>query len=430
MRHFLVFLVPFLALTFVPSADADLPAGPGDWPGWRGADRTGVSTEKGLLSSWPKDGPTLLYKIDGLGSGYSAVSIAKGRIFTTGTESVPQAGKKKGKVGGGSKELLIALNAKDGSQLWTTTIGSTSGGYPAPRSTPSVDGDRIYVQSSDGKLLCVGTEKGNLIWQRDLRKEFGGKFGGWACAESPLIDGDNLVCTPGGAEATMLCLKKTTGEVVWKSKISSVSNTAGYSSVITAQVAGEKQYIQFISGGVVGVSAQTGELLWTYTSPANRTANCSTPLVQGDLVLAASAYSTGGGAARITQNNKMFTATEVYFWRELQNHHGGMVLVGEHLYGTGEGGLLCVHFKTGQVAWSNRSVGKGSVMAVGGLLIVRSEAGPIALVEINPAAYVEKGRFNQPDRSSQRAWAHPVVAGGRLYLRDWDKLFVYDVAGK
>lgn len=392
---------------------AQLKAVPGEWPAWRGPNRDGLSTETGLLKKWPDNGPSLLWKIKGLGTGYSTPAIAQGKIFLMGTV--------------GKQEHVIALDAKDGAKLWSTPIGSTAGGYPGPRCTPTVDGDWLYALSSDGKLVRASTQDGKVAWTKDLKADFGGKTGNWAYAESPLIDGDILVCTPGGPDAALVTLKKDSGELLWKASTKNVKGNfgkAGYSSVIVKEINKTKQYIQFLSGGVVGVDAKTGEVLWNYNKPANGTANISTPIVANDTVFAATAYNTGGGLARITNEG----AKEVYFLKEMQNHHGGMILINDHLYGTGGNSLICVELATGKIKWNAKgSVGKGSIFYADGMLIHRSEKGPIALVEANPTAYTERGRFDQPDRSDVKAWSHPVVAGGRLYIRDWDILLCYDV---
>jgi outer membrane protein assembly factor BamB len=405
----------------VQTAAAQLKAAAGDWPAWRGPDRTGLSPETGLLKQWPADGPKLAWKISGLGDGYSTPSIAAGKIFLMGTK--------------GKGEVLIALDIKDGKLLWSTPVGAEAGGYPGPRCTPTVDGDMVYALSSDGKLVCAETGKGEVRWRKDLKSDFGGKTGNWAYAESPLIDGDTLICTPGGDSATLIALHKTKGDTIWKAPVSlqgkgkRAYSTAAYSSAIVADVAGTKQYIQFLSGGVVGIAAKDGKLLWHYDHPANGTANCSTPIFHDSSVFAASGYSTGGGMAKITADGTSFKADEVYFVNQLQNHHGGILLIGDHVYGTGSAALFCVDFKSGKIAWQDRSVGKGSVAYADGNLYVRSESGPIALVEATAAGYKEKGRFNQPDRSDKKAWSHPVIAGGKLYIRDWDILLCYDVKG-
>jgi outer membrane protein assembly factor BamB len=437
----------FLAAALVCAAAQPALAQPksdsGDWPGWRGPDRTGVSKETGLLKEWPEGGPKLAWKIKGLGDGYSTPSIAGGKIFVLGTK--------------GRDEYVIALSAKDGERLWVTQLGSEAGLFAGPRSTPTVDGGLVYALSSDGKLACVTADKGEVKWQKNLKSDFGGKNPMFAYAESPLIDGDTLVCTPGGDDMTLVGLNKTTGELKWKAPVKGLpapkSNgsfggpgggrgpggrggpvtyaTPGYSSVIIAEVDGVKQYIQFLTGGVVGVSAADGKLLWHYDHPSSGQANCSTPIFRDGDVFAASAYRTGGGKAHIKKDGKDgFKVEEAFFVRELQNQHGGLVLVGDHLYGTNETALLCVNFKTGKVEWSERCVGKGSVAAADGLLYVRGENGKVALVEANPAGYKEKGLFTQPDRGREKAWPHPVITSGKLYLRDWDGLFCYDISAK
>lgn len=409
---------------------AQLPEKPGDWPAWRGPNRDGLSKERGLLASWPEAGPTLLWKIDGLGDGFSTPSIAEGRVFLMGTKGTGDA---KGK---GKDEYLIALRERDGARLWETLVGKMSGGHPGPRSTPTVDGDRIYVMSSDGKLLCADLATGKPHWKKDLRAELGGKPGGWAYTESPLIDGDTLICTPGGERATLTALDKHSGAIRWLGPVVALEaekrpyHTAGYASVVAANIHGMRQYVQFLSGGVVGLESKTGKLLWHYDKPANSTANISTPLWQGNRLFAASGYGTGGGQVEIVKKGDEFEAVEKYFVKNMQNHHGGMILVDGHFYGTNGNALLCVDWLTGDVKWQNRSVGKGSVAYADGHLYVRSEKGPVALVEATPKSYREKGRFEQPDRSDLKAWAHPVVAGGRLYLRDWDALLCYDVKSK
>jgi outer membrane protein assembly factor BamB len=397
-----------------------------DWPQWRGPNRDGVSAETGLLKSWPAGGPKMLWKATGLGSGFSTPSIAKGKIFLLGT------------LDKGKEEHLIALDAKDGKQLWATAIGHMAGGHAGPRSTPTVDGNVAYVISSDGQLVCADVAKGQIIWHKDLKSDFAGKNGSWAYAESPLIDGDTLVCTPGGSDATLVALDKKTGAVKWKSSIPNdlktggkrSYDTAGYSSVVVGNINGVRQYAQFLDGGVVGVAAEDGAFLWHYDEPANGTANCSTPIIHDNAVFAASAYGNGGGRANIASAGGKWEAHQQYFIKSLQNHHGGLVLVDGYVYGTGSNTLLCVNFKTGDIAWQERSVGKGSISYADGRLYVRSENGPIALVEANPKEYKEVGRFDQPDRSSEKSWPYPVVANGRLYLRDWDNMFCYDVSAK
>jgi outer membrane protein assembly factor BamB len=401
-------------------ARAQLKAGPGDWPGWRGPDRTGVSPETGLLKEWPADGPKLLWKATGLGGGYSTPALAGGRIFVLGSRA--------------GDEYAIALDATDGKQVWSTRIGAVGRdgppSYPGPRSTPTVDGDRLYALGSDGDLACLDTAAGKIVWHKNLGKDLEGNRGFWAYAESPLIDGDVLVCTPGGSKATLAALNKRTGDVIWKAVVPQ-GDQAAYASAIVAEVGGVKQYVQFLNGGVVGVAARDGKFLWRYDQvaiPGPRSTNCPTPIFHDQCVLNVGGGRGGGaGLVRLTADGQGVSAKEVYFNRELANHHGGVVRVGDYVYGTTNTMLLCLDFKTGEKKWEDRSVGKGSIAAADGHLYVRSERGPIALVEATPAGYKEKGRFTPPDRSGRNTWPHPVIAGGRLYLRDQDVLHCYDV---
>jgi outer membrane protein assembly factor BamB len=425
----------FVLITIVRTAAAQLPAGPGDWPGWRGAARDNISKETGLLRAWPKDGPELAWKADGLGLGYSTPSVAKGVVYLLGTEPKSKDKDKKND----RTECVIALSAKDGTRLWSTPFGSMEGGYEGPRSTPTIDGETLYVISSNGILISAKTKSGEINWRKDFKKEFGGRAGGWAYCESPLIDGNVLVCTPGGEAACMVALDKKTGDLLWKSDMTDLPEGGGkkgggytraaYSSPIVATLQGVKQYVQFLHGGVVGVDAKSGKLLWHYEHPANGTANISTPIQFGNAIFASSDYGTGGGLANIVKKDGKLEAEEAYFLKEMRNHHGGMVAVGGYLYGTDGGNLLCVDLKSGKIAWKNKSIGKGSLTYADGHLYVRSERGPIALVQANPKEYKEAGRFEQPLRSGREAWPHPVVAGGKLFIRDQDVLLCFDVRG-
>jgi outer membrane protein assembly factor BamB len=412
---------PLLALPLVLFA-ARLDSAPGksgkfDWPQWQGASRNAMSDETGLVQSWPKGGPTLLWKINGIGAGFSTPSVAAGRIFIMGN---------KDKI-----EYVSAVDETDGKSLWQFPIGDErhgGGGYPGPRCTPAVDGNRLYALGLNGDLVCLDAATGQLVWRRDLRKEFNGSPGGWGYTESPLIDGDKLLVTPGGKKNTIVALKKTSGELIWSAQVPQGDN-AGYSSIAVATIAGTKQYIQFMQRGVVSVEAETGRYLWRHNGAANGTANISTPIASGDLVFSASAYGKGGALAKITREGDTWTAAEVYFTSDMQNHHGGMILLDGYLFGNNGGKLACLEFKTGKVMWQSNIPGKGSIAFADGCLYYRNEGGKgaIYLVEANPEKFVERGRFEQPDRSKRNAWAHPVIANGRLYLSDQDVLFCYDV---
>lgn len=391
-----------------------------DWPQWRGINRDAISHETGLLQDWPKGGPRLVWKAQGLGRGYSSVSVADGKIFTMGDLGAPVNG-----------EALIALQVSGGKKIWTAKVGESwsDGG---PRCTPTVDGDRVYALSPHGDLVCFTTAAGKELWRKNLKKDFGGHMmSGWGYSESPLVDGDKLVCTPGGKESTLVALDKKTGKLIWKSRVPQ-GDGAAYSSIITANINGERQYVQFMGRGVVGVAANDGTFLWRFDKPANGTANCSTCIANDHFVFAASAYGAGGALAKISESDK---AEVVYSTKNMKNHHGGMVLVDGHLYGANGGNgetpaLVCLDFKTGDVMWEEQKAGKGSIAYADGRLYYRDEGGAMVLVEANPHQYLEHGRFNQPDRKGAPAWQHPVIANGKLYLRDQDVLLCYDIKKK
>jgi outer membrane protein assembly factor BamB len=402
-----------------------LPAGAADWPQWQGPQRDAISKETGLLQSWPKDGPPLAWKIKGLGGGYSAPSVAGGRIF--------------GMSYRGDDEVVWALDEKDGTEKWAAKIAPADKkirgpGQEGSRCTPTVDGDLVYALGTAGDLVCLKVSDGTEVWHKNLKKDFGGRFmASWAYCESPLIDGDKLVCTPGGKDATVVALNKKTGEVVWKAQVPD-GNGAGYASPIVIEAAGHRQYVHFLEGGPAGIDAASGKLLWRSSKGANRTANCATPVFSDGCVFVASAYGAGGALVKLSKDGDGVKAEDVYSTNKMQNHHGGMILCDGCLYGANggnEGGfLICLDFKTGEVKWDERDrrgVKKGSVAMADGRIYYRQEDGAMILFEPSPKEYVERGRFAQPDRSSANAWSHPVIANGKLYLRDQDVLLCYDV---
>jgi outer membrane protein assembly factor BamB len=397
---------------------ATLTPRPYDWPQWQGPERTAISKETGLLKTWPEGGPRLVWKANGLGGGYCTPSVAGGRIFGISFR--------------GKDELVWALAEVNGTELWKTRIAEAKPaaggeGREGSRSTPTVYGDLIYALGEQGDLVCLETATGKERWHKNLVKDFGGAVPYWGYSESPLVDGDKLIVTPGGKAATLIALNKMTGETIWKAQVPE-GDQAQYSSVIVAQVNGQRQYIQFLRGGVVGVSAGDGAFLWRYNHPANGVANCSTPIFHDNCVFAASGYGTGGGLAKLTSEEGKTKAEEVFFCKQMKNQHGGMVLVDGYIYGADDPSMLtCLELKTGKVMWEERKAGKGSIAYADGRLYYRDESGPIILVEANPEKYVEHGRFNQPDRSHANAWAHSVIANGRLYIQDQDILLCYDV---
>jgi outer membrane protein assembly factor BamB len=387
-----------------------------DWPQWQGQDRTAVSRETGLLQDWPKDGPPLLWKAENLGGGFSTPSVAAGRVFGMGFRD--------------NDEVVWALDEKTGHEVWAVKIADANrkvGYSEGPRCTPTVDGDCLYVLGLGADLVCLKTADGSEVWRKNLRKDFNGSVGGWGYSESPLIDGDKVLCTPGGKKATLIALDKKTGESIWTGVVPQ-GDQAHYSSIIAADVDGQRQYIQFVRGGVVGLAGD-GRFLWRYDHPHNGTANCSTPLYRDGHVFAASSYGTGGGLAKLTRDGDEVKAEEVYFTKNMKNHHGGMVLLDDYLYGSDEGRLTCLEFMTGKVQWAERKAGKGSIAYADGRLYYRNEGGPVVLVEANPEEYVEHGRFTPP-RTGKPAWPHPIIANGKLLIRDQQYLYCYEVKQK
>ncbi len=597
------------------AAWGQVPSEAGDWPQWRGPNRDGISTDKGLLKEWPKEGPKVLWQVDSVGVGYSSLAVKDGRIFTQGDLN--------------GVEHIIALDAKDGHTLWavqpapvaelletqTTAqfkqidrngdgtiseaealarfgwewnkfdeaatepleavaqkrtaawlqeldkngdgklsfdecgnqfrdafermdstdpkadaaelaaqrtaeylkqldkdgdgrisrmeskgtaldrqfgridtkepgtdkgdellssaeieaalkkfeagkdgvvspeelqsyyvankykgdgiltakeLRSTVGGYrngmgDGPRGTPTVDGDRLFVEGANGDVDCLEAATGKTLWHVNLRSDFGGGTPGWGYSESPLIVGDLVIVTPGGKAGTLVALNKLTGKPVWQSK--EVTEGAHYTSPVLAEIGGVKQIVQFARESVFGVSLADGKSLWRYAAPANGTANCCSPIVDGDLVFASSSYGVGGGLAKIMSAGSTQQAEEVYFEKKMACHHGGIVKVGEYMYSSSAGPLMCMEFKTGKIMWQSRSAGKGALCVADGMLYILGEGHEMALAEVNPEAYVEHGKFKVQSHG-RPSWAHPIVTGGRLYIRDQESLTAYDVRAK
>jgi outer membrane protein assembly factor BamB len=417
--------MPAILVTFVMLTVTAFAA---DWPQWRGPVRTGVSPETGLLKEWPKDGPTLLWQIKDIGYGYSTPAVVGDRLYLLSSEGL-------------ENEMVQARSVKDGSKIWSTRIGNVGHpkqvpDYTGARSTPTVEGDVLYALGSDGDVVCLETATGKPRWQKNIRTEFGGQYGQWAYAESPLIDGDVLVCAPGGKEATILALNKKTGAVIWKTALPEADDAA-YTSALIVTFAGRKQYVEFLRKGLVGVDAATGQFLWRFTKTADKQAgmNMQTPVVQGDLIYSATNF--GGGLLRLSGDKDAMKAEEVYFNRDLPNSIGGTVLVGGHLYGTNKSeGLVCVEFETGTIKWKDKCIGPASVCCADGNLYIHGENGQVALVEATPEVYREKGRFTPPEEPKhkrgimEKAWSYPVVANGRFYIHDIGTVWCYDVSGK
>lgn len=417
-RRFLPF-VAVAAISIIVFEDSRISAD--DWPQWRGPRRDAISTETGLLQTWPDGGPKLAWKATGLGTGYSSVVVGAGRLFTTGRH--------------GSDVIVTALDTETAKSLWTRQIGETT---KNPSSTPTLDGDRLYALDPDGDLACVKVDSGEILWTKSFAQDFSGRMmSARGNGESPLIDGDRLICTPGGNDAFMVAMNKHTGEVIWKTNAPDIGpagkDGASFSSIVISEAAGVRHYVQLVGRGLIGVAADDGRLLWSYNAIANDSANIPTPVVHDDYVFASNGYSAGSVLLKLVPDESGIKADVVYSLTasQLQNHHGGVVRVGDSLFtghGNNNGLPTCIDFMTGKVFWKRRGPGVGSAAIVyaDGQLIFRYQNGLVALIEASNRGYQLNGSFEIPGTGGD-SWSHPVVANGRLYLREQDTLYVHDL---
>lgn len=402
-----------LRLLFTLIAPSLIVLSAADWQQWRGPDRDGISKETGLLQRWPEGGPPLVWKVTGLGEGFASIAVANGRVITQGQARGGQA--------------IIALDEATGQQLWKVANGDAylhnRGG--GPRGTPTIDGETVYVLGSNGSLIALEATSGKKLWNTNLLSRFNGRNINWGISESPLIDGRQLIVSPGAAGASVVALDKNNGNVIWKS----LDDEAGYASAIVTEAGGVRQYVLLTGEAAVAVRADDGKQLWRYSRVSNSTANVATPVIRGDRVFVSSDYGTGGGLLELSANEEGIEAEEIYFNRDMRNHYNTAVLIGDHLYGYSSRMLTSMNFDTGEVAWQDRAVGKGQVIAADGLLYLLSEGGIVGLAEATPEGYRERSRFSIPS-GKYPTWALPVVANGRLYLREQDTLYAYDIAAE
>jgi outer membrane protein assembly factor BamB len=382
----------------------------GNWPQWRGPNRDGISTETGLLKQWPTAGPPLVWKTSGAGTGYSSLAITDGKIYTMGLR--------------GDREYVVAFDVATGKQLWATAHG---GAYrdsrgDGPRGTPTVDGDRLYALGGNGDLSALEVKTGRVAWTMNVLQKFGGENIKWGISESPLVIGEKVLVNAGGPGASVIALNKKDGSLIWKSQ----SDQAGYSSAMPLKIDNTTQVVFFTDSRAIGLDLNTGKFLWEYSRASNNVANVATPVVRGNRVFVSSDYGTGAALLEVKADG---TAQEVYFTKAMKNHHSSSILIGDYLYGFSSAKLVAMRFDTGELAWRDDSVGKGSLVYADGNLYAFSEDGVVGLVEASPTAYHEKGRF-ELKHGSLPTWTHPVVAGGRLYLRDQDTIYAYDVREK
>jgi outer membrane protein assembly factor BamB len=404
------------------SADAD------DWPHWRGPDRNDISAEEGLLQQWPAEGPRQIWINQQAGLGYAGISIVSDQLFTLGLE--------------GKEEFALCLNAETGEELWRKSIGPRYKNKwgDGPRSTPSVHGDRVYVMTAAGNLACLNKENGDIIWTVAM-KEFGGKVPVWGYAESPLVDDGQVVCTPGGPQGTMLALDKETGDKIWQSEpltklledgSESKPATAHYSSIIPIDWNNQRQYIQLTELAVIGVSAEDGSVIWR-TEWLGRVAVIPSPIFDEGKVYVTSGYGIGSKLIRIGDDN---TATDVWYNKVMQNHHGGVVQIGDYFYGSSAKSFVCQDKESGERVWSDRKIKKGALAyADGRFYHVQESDGDVLLIAADQNSKSIKGKFTLSPQTKRRKpdgkiWVHPVIADGKLYLRDQEIIYCYDIKTK
>ena len=401
-----------------------LPMQAAGWSQWRGPHRDGVSPETGLLKSWPQGGPELAWSIKGLGKGLASVSVREGKIYTMGSRKEGQ--------------MVIAYDASTQKELWATPVSKHGG---EPRCTPTIEGGMVYSISDDGEVLCCAAADGKPIWRKSYQKDFGDPpKPGWQFSESPLVDGDRIILTPGHPGHFMVALNAKSGAAIWTLKVKLEGDGhegAGYTGPVISHAGGVKQYVTMVGKGAIGVSAKDGKLLWHYNKVANGTAVIPTPLVWDDYVFVSSGYQTGAALLKLRKAGSGIKAEEQYFLdhRKFQNHHGGMVRVGGYIYaGTGHnnGFPICIEWKTGKAVWKqDRGPGRESaaVIAADGNLYFRYQDGIMALISASPDGYEENGVFKLPFIDGP-SWPHPAIDGKKLYLRSQDVLMCFNVAGK
>ncbi|MDR0794899.1 MAG: PQQ-like beta-propeller repeat protein [Tannerella sp.] len=402
-----------------------------DWPQWRGANRDGISKEIGLNLDWTAKKPALMWTFKQAGAGYSSPSIVGTTLYGQGNEN--------------GKDFVFALDTQTGNQKWKQILGDGNTEQTAndrgagPRGSVTVDGDKLYLIRSGGQINCLSAADGKMIWQKSFLSDFGGKMmSDWGFSESPLVDGNLVVCTPGGSGGTLVALDKNTGATIWRT--TAWTDEAGYSSAIVAEAGGIRQYIQQSGKGVAGISSKDGKLLWKIENPAYRTAVIPTAIFQDNMIYVTNGYRGGCMGIQLTKQGDGVKAETVYTNPVITNQHGGVVLANGHIYGYSENpsaSWVCQNFKTGKVVWEQKGqevgVGKGSVFCVGDrLLLMEERSGTITVISASPDGWKVFGKLEIPERSKiqtqdHMVWTHLVVANGKLYLKDHDLLFCFNL---
>jgi len=398
-----------------PTTAAQAASG-GWWPRFHGPNQDNISPDTGLLRQWPEDGPPLVWTATGIGHGFSSVTVGGGRIFTAGNID--------------EKTVVTALDM-EGKILWQAENGPAwTGDYPGTRGTPTLDGERLYHESPLGQVTCYEAATGRQIWTTNILQQFDAENLRWALAESVLIDGDHLICCPGGRKASVVALDKDTGQVVWTTP--STGDKAGYASPSLAEWDGLRIIFTMTSKALIAVDADTGKLLFRHKHETSYDVNALMPIYHDGHVFISSGYGSGSELLRLVRRGDEVGVEQVWQSKELDNHHGGVVLVDGYLYGASHGApnrgkWVCLKWETGEPTYAERGVGKGSLTYADGMLYVMSERSAVGLVPAVPNQHELVSRFRLPKGGQGPTWAHPVVCGGRLYLRHSDTLFAYDV---
>jgi outer membrane protein assembly factor BamB len=384
------------------------------WPQFHGPKRDNLSTEKGLLKKWPEEGPALLWRSQELGHGYSSVSISGGMIYTAGNIE--------------EETVITALNM-EGKILWQVKNGKGwTGDRPGTRGTPTIDGDRVYHESPLGDIICLKAGTGEKIWGLNILDKFKGKNIKWALSESLLVDGDNIICCPGGPQTCMVAMDKNTGAVVWKA--ASTNEPAGYASPIVAEYKGLRIIITLTLKGMIGVNADTGELQWHVKHISYADENVMMPIYHDGQVFV-STIKAGSVKWKINIKDGKASVEEIWRSKELDNHHGGGVLVNGYIYSSSciynGSKWICLDWETGEKRYADKGIGKGSLTYADGMLYMLSENRAVGLVRPTPDSYGLINSFEIPKGGKGNSWAHPVVCGGRLYIRHGDFLYTYSI---
>jgi len=382
------------------------------WPQFHGPDRDNISRETGLLNVWPDEGPSLVWTAKGLGHGFSSVAIAGGMIVTAGNME--------------EDTVVTALNM-DGEVLWRAKNGEAwTKDYPGTRSTPTIDGTRIYHQSPLGNIVCLEAETGEVIWNVDILTKVGSKNSTWGLAESLLIDGDRLISCPGGPETCMVALDKHTGSVIWKAP--STDELAGYSSPSLVEYKGLRIIVTLTAKAIIGVNADNGELLWHVKHESYADENVMIPIFYDGYIFI-STLATGSVKWRITVEDEKVGLEEIWRTKELDNHHGGVILLDGYLYGAStvknSNEWICLDWQTGSMMYADPGVGKGSLTYADGMLYTLSIDRVMGLVRPTSTLFELVSSFEIPKGGEGKSWAHPVVSNGRLYIRHGEFLYVY-----